>query len=175
MTKYMNYVIKPNFREVGKLFGSKVNEFAKMLTTLTNEQIEQIKSNHIIVKFDNKDLEINPNMVEIKINVKEGFCSSSDTKTFVILNTELTEDLILEGNAREIIRKIQSTRKEMDLVITDRINIYYNGDEEIVKTFDKYAEFIKNETLGINIIKENDLKDVCDINEKQMFIKIEKA
>ena len=175
MTKYMNYVIKPNFREVGKLFGSKVNEFAKMLTTLTNEQIEQIKSNHIIVKFDNKDLEINPNMVEIKINVKEGFCSSSDTKTFVILNTELTEDLILEGNAREIIRKIQSTRKEMDLVITDRINIYYNGDEEIVKTFDKYSEFIKNETLGINIIKENDLKDVCDINEKQMFIKIEKA
>ena len=55
------------------------------------------------------------------------------------------------------------------------ISIYYNGDEEIVKTFDKYAEFIKNETLGINIIKENDLKDVCDINEKQMFIKIEKA
>ena len=175
MTKYMNYIIKPNFREVGKLFGSKINEFAKMLATLTNEQIERIKYDHITVKFDDKDLEINSDMVEIKISVKEGFYSSSNSKTVVILNTDLTKELILEGIAREIIRKVQSTRKEMDLVITDRIILSYNGNKQIDDSINLYADFIKNETLAIKITKDEKLNDLFDVNDEKMSIKIEKV
>ncbi len=175
MTKYMNYIIKPNFREVGKLFGSKINEFAKMLATLTNEQIERIKCDHITVKFDDKDLEINSDMVEIKISVKEGFYSSSNSKTVVILNTDLTKELILEGIAREIIRKVQSTRKEMDLVITDRIILSYNGNKQIDDSINLYADFIKNETLAIKITKDEKLNDLFDVNDEKMSIKIEKV
>ena len=175
MTKYMNYVIKPNFREVGKIFGSKINDFAKMLLNLTNEQIEQIKHDHITVKFDDKDLEINSDMVEIKISVKEGFYSSSNSKTVVILNTDLTKELILEGIAREIIRKVQSKRKEMDLVITDRIVLSYNGNKQIDDSINLYADFIKNETLAIKIVKDEKLNDLFDVNDEKMSIKIEKV
>ena len=173
--KYMNYVVKPNFREVGKVFGPKIKDFQNLLLTLTNEDVNKIKNGSLTVDFVGDKLEIKPEMVEISIQVKDGYCSSNDGKTFVILNTELTEDLILEGNARELIRKIQSTRKEMDLVITDRINTYYNGNEIIDKTIEKYQDFIKGETLSLNIIKDESLNDPCDINDIEVSIKIEKA
>lgn len=175
MEKYMNYTIKPNFREVGKILGSKVNMFASKLSSLDNKQIEQIKNGSLEIDLDGEKLTVTPSMVDIKINVKEGFCSSSDSKTFVILKTNLTEDLILEGIAREIIRTIQSIRKDIDLVITDRIKVYYTGNEMINKTVDKYSDFIKNETLSLDIIQSNNLELNYDINDYKMGIKIEKA
>ena len=175
MDKYMNYSIKPNFREVGKILGSKVNAFASKLNELSNAEIEKLKEGAIDINLDGENLKVTPEMVEIKINVKDGFCSSSNSENFVILNTELTEDLVLEGMAREIVRIVQSIRKEKDLVITDRINIYYNGNEKIEKTLDKYSEFIKNETLGLDIVKDSKVNDKYDINDEEMFIKIEKA
>lgn len=175
MEKYMDYSIKPNFREVGKKLGSKVNLFSKVLSTLTNKQIEEIKNNSLELDLDGEKLLVTPDMVEIKINVKDGFCSSSNAENFVILNTLLTEDLIIEGLAREIVRKIQSIRKDIDLVITDRINVYYNGNEQIDKTINKYFDFISNETLSIKIIKDTSLDEVHDINDIKMGIKIELA
>ena len=175
MDKYMEYIIKPNFREVGKVFGPKVNMFAETLKTLTHDQISKLREENITINFDGEDLIVTPQMVDINIKVKEGYCSSNNGKTFVILNTELSEDLIVEGIARELIRKIQSIRKEMDLIITDRINVYYNGNEMIDKTISNHSEFIKNETLAINLIKSEDLKESYDINDIDVYIKIEKA
>lgn len=121
MDKYMEYIVKPNFREVGKLFGPKVNMFAETLKKLSHDEISKLRNEEIEIVFDGSTIKVVPNMVDINVKVKEGYCSSNNGKTFVILNTELTDELILEGIARELIRKIQSMRKEMDLVITDRI------------------------------------------------------
>ena len=175
MDKYMDYIIKPNFREVGKVFGSKINMFAETLKTLSNEEISKLKEENLTIKFDGNDLEVTPSMVDISIKVKDGYCSSSDSKTFVILNTELTEGLILEGIARELIRKIQSTRKELDLVITDRINVYYNGNEMIDKSINNHMEFIKGETLALSITKDESLNNPSDINDIEVSLKVEKA
>ncbi len=174
MEKYMDYMIKPNFRVVGKLFGPKIKDFQNLLATLNNEQIEKIKEDKITIEFLGEALEITNDMVEINIKVKDGFCSSSDSKTFVILNTELNEDLILEGFAREIVRKVQSLRKEADLNITDKIKIYYNGPTEIEKTIDSYLDYIKNETLALEIIKDNRLDKNCELNDIMVGILIDK-
>ncbi len=112
-------------------------------------------------------------MVEITVKVKEGYCSSNNGTTFVILNTELTEELIIEGIARELTRKIQSIRKDMDLVITDRINVYYYGNEMIDKTISTYGDYIKNETLAVELIKK-ETEAKYDINDLEVSITIEK-
>lgn len=174
MEKYMDYTIKPNFRVVGKLFGSKIKDFQNLLMTLDNKQIEKIKEDKITVDFLEEALEITNDMVEINIKVKDGFCSSSDSKTFVILNTELNDDLILEGFAREIVRNVQSLRKEADLNITDKIRVYYNGPVEIEKTISNYLDYIKNETLAIELNKEDSLELDTQINDVNAGIKIEK-
>ena len=160
MDKYMEYIVKPNFREVGKLFGPKVNMFAETLKTLSHDEISKLRNEEIEIVFDGNTIKVTPNMVDINVKVKEGYCSSNNGKTFVILNTELTDELILEGIARELIRKIQSMRKEMDLVITDRINVYYNGPEKLEETLLKHSDFIKNETLTRLITKDENLKEL---------------
>lgn len=175
MDKYMEYIVKPNFREVGKLFGPKVNMFAETLKTLSHDEISKLRNEEIEIVFDGSTIKVVPNMVDINVKVKEGYCSSNNGKTFVILNTELTDELILEGIARELIRKIQSMRKEMDLVITDRINVYYNGPEKLEETLLKYSDFIKNETLTLLITKDENLKECFDINDINVYLKIEKA
>ena len=165
MDKYMEYIVKPNFREVGKLFGPKVNMFAETLKKLSHDEISKLRNEEIEIVFDGSTIKVVPNMVDINVKVKEGYCSSNNGKTFVILNTELTDELILEGIARELIRKIQSMRKEMDLVITDRINVYYNGPEKLEETLLKHSDFIKNETLTRLITKDENLKECFDIND----------
>lgn len=175
MDKYMEYIVKPNFREVGKLFGPKVNMFAETLKKLSHDKISKLRNEEIEIVFDGSTIKVVPNMVDINVKVKEGYCSSNNGKTFVILNTELTDELILEGIARELIRKIQSMRKEMDLVITDRINVYYNGPEKLEETLLKYSDFIKNETLTRLITKDENLKECFDINDINVYLKIEKA
>ena len=175
MDKYMEYIVKPNFREVGKLFGPKVNMFAEILKTLSHDEISKLRNEEIEIVFDGSTIKVVPNMVDINVKVKEGYCSSNNGKTFVILNTELTDELILEGIARELIRKIQSMRKEMDLVITDRINVYYNGPEKLEETLLKHSDFIKNETLTRLITKDENLKECFDINDINVYLKIEKA
>ena len=174
MTDYLDYIIKPNFREVGKMFGSNVNEFAKLLTTLNVNQIETLKENSIEVEFLGEKLEITPSMVLITVNVKEGYCSSNNGKVFVILNIELNEDLILEGLAREFVRKVQSLIKENDYIITDRIKVYYDGNEMIDKTIEKYNEYIKNETLAVELIKDKNLKEEYDMNDIMVKVKTER-
>ncbi|MDD3392537.1 MAG: isoleucine--tRNA ligase [Bacilli bacterium] len=174
LTKYMNYSAKPNFREVGRILGSKIKAFTEVLATLNNNQILQLKNDSLSLNVDGEDLVVTSNMVEIKIQVKEGYCSANNGNTFVILNTELTEELIIEGVARELTRKIQSIRKDMDLVITDRITVYYFGNETIDKTIAMYGDYIKNETLALDLIKEkNDTK--YDINDMEVAIKIKRS
>ena len=174
MTDYLDYVIKPNFREVGKMFGSNVGEFTKLLGTLTVGDIETLKSDSIHVEFMGEDLEITPSMVIISVNVREGYCSSNNGNVFVILNTELTEDLILEGLAREFVRKVQSLRKDNDYIITDRINVYYDGNGELDKMILKYEDYIKNETLAVKLIKDSSLTDEYDMNGISVKVKTEK-
>ena len=174
MTDYLDYIIKPNFREVGKMFGSNVGEFTKLLGTLSVKDIETLKNESIHVEFMGSDLEITPSMVIITVNVKEGYCSSNNGKVFVILNTELTEDLILEGLAREFVRKVQSLRKDNDYVITDRINVYYDGNDKLDKTINKYNEYIKNETLAVELIKDSSLDEECDMNGITVKVKTER-
>lgn len=175
MTDYLDYVIKPNFREVGKMFGSNVGEFTKLLGTLSVKDIETLKNDSIHVEFMGNDLEITPSMVIISVNVKEGYCSSNNGRVFVILNTELTEDLILEGLAREFVRKVQSLRKDNDYVITDRINVYYDGNDMLDKTIDKYNEYIKNETLAVELIKDSNLDESYDMNGVSVKVKTERV
>ena len=114
-------------------------------------------------------------MVDIQIEAKEGFCCGSDNKVFVILNTNLTDELIKEGIARELVRKVQSIRKELDLVITDHITIYYHGSEVLDKVIELFEDYIKNETLADNIVKKDNVSEEFELNEEKAQIKVEKV
>ncbi len=174
LTEYMDYTIKPNFREVGKQLGSKIKDFQDALTKLSTAEIDKIKNGSLTIKVAGEDMEVTSDMVLISIVSKEGYASSTNANTCIILNTELTESLIEEGIAREIVRKIQSLRKEADLVITDRIDVLYNGDEMIDKTLESFDEYIKGETLALSFTKKDNVSEKYDINGLEAEFKISK-
>ncbi|MEG0909642.1 MAG: isoleucine--tRNA ligase [Bacilli bacterium] len=162
---YMNFMVKPNFKVCGPIFGKNIKGFQDALLNLSSNDITTLQSNRIItVTVDSVDYEVGHDMVDIRILAKEGFNVSMENNNFIILDTTLTDELIEEGIAREMISKIQNLRKLRDFNIVDRITIFYNGDEEVLKTIEKQMEFIKNETLATSIeIKEN-LGETFDLN-----------
>ena len=94
---------------------------------------------------------------------------------FIILNTELTEELILEGIAREFVSKVQNLRKTKDYNIVDRIRISVSGDEAFKKSLELFASYIKEETLALQIEEMGNLKESYDLNGHEVFIEIEKV
>ena len=164
-SEYMNFMVKPNFKVAGPIFGSNIKYFSEALNNLSLEDVNKLRNNETIeVNVDGADYTVSSDMTDIRISSKEGFNVGFENNNFVILNTELTEDLILEGIAREIVSKVQQLRKTKDFNIVDRIDIYYEADEKVVETFNKFEEYIKNETLAENIISKKLDTEVTDVN-----------
>ena len=133
MTQYLEYQVKPNFQVLGKTLGPKIKELQQILSKLTSSEISEISEKGLKVKLSGEDFELNSENTLISIKQKEGYASTSNNKTIVVLDTELTEELILEGLAREFVRNVQALRKEKDFVITDHIKVYYNGTDKVEK------------------------------------------
>ena len=171
LSKYMNFVVKPNFKEAGKVLGSRMKDFVKYLENLSDSDIASIRKGEGI-KFE--DLDIDSSLVDIKSIAKEGMCACVEGDNLIILNTNLTKELILEGFAREIISKVQNLRKEKDFEIENRIKLYYNGDNEIEEVFTKYNDYIKKETLSTDIIKDEKLTNIFKVNDKDVYLDVER-
>ena len=175
LNEYMNLSVKPNFKEVGKVFGPLIKEFQSKLENLNEQDINKLQNNEsIIMNINGEEKEITSNMVEIRISSKEGFNVGMENNNFIILNTELTPSLIKEGIAREMISKVQNLRKQSDFNIVDRINLYYSGDAEVENTISEFEEFIKNETLSLNIEKKEGLTESFDLNGHEVYLTVER-
>lgn len=175
LNEYMNFSVKPNFKIVGKMLGSKIKEFATKLENLTEEEIGKLnRAETIEMVLEGEVYEVTKDMVDMRISSKEGFNVGMENNNFIILNTERTEDLILEGIAREFVSKVQNIRKNKDYNVVDRIVIYVYGDEVFSKALESFEEYIKNETLAVKI-EEKETTETYDLNGHEVGIEIEKA
>lgn len=175
LNSYMNFMVKPNFKVCGPIFGSKIKSFAEALLNLTSEEISSLENNEDITIFlDNEKYVIKKEMVDIRISSKDGFNVGMSNNQFIILNTSLTEDLILEGIARELVSKVQNLRKTSNFEITDRITIYYHGDDKFKEALCKHLDYIKNETLADDIIEKENLSENYDLNGHNVNLLVER-
>ncbi len=176
LDKYIDYEIKPNYRLVGKQLGSQINDFKELLLNLEEYEKNDLDNGLSIDKRFNDDvLTITPDMIEVAINPKEGFNIGREGANFVILNTNLTNELIEEGIAREIVSKIQNIRKEKDFFVADRIIIEYNSNELIETAIDNFKDYIMSETLAVEMNKVFDKLEEHKINDEIVYIRIKKA
>ena len=110
---------------------------------------------------------------------KPGFTSQMDRGVTVVLDTNLSEDLIREGYAREVISKIQTMRKEAGFEVTDRIGIRYTADDELSASIEAGADMIKNGTLALTLeasaAGDGWYAKEWDINGKKAVLAVKKA
>ena len=175
LSEYINFVIKPNFKEVGKVLGPKIKLFQEELTKLNNDdKLALINGTNVTIKLDNEDLEVTPSMIDIRVESKEGFNSSYEGDNFIVLNTTLTKELVNEGLARETISKIQQIRKNNGFDIADRVVVSYESNDEYAENIKDFTKFIQDETLAIEFNRVDNLTDEYDINEYKVKFKVEK-
>lgn len=175
LNEYMNLSVKPNFKVVGKVFGPLIKEFQTKLESLSNEDISTLQKGGVVnMEIGGETKEVTLDMVDIRISSKEGFNVGMENNNFIILETTLTDELVLEGIAREMVSKVQQLRKNKDFNVADRITLYYSGDEDIDKCIESFSEYIKNETLSLNIIKKDNLTEQYDLNGHNCYIDVER-
>ena len=175
LSKYMNFNVKPNFKEVGKILGSKIKLFQEVLTRLTVDEINKLRSElEVVVNLDGEEFTVNNTMVDIRVESKEGFNSTYEGNNFIVLNTVLTKELLNEGLARETVSKIQQIRKNNGFDVADRVRVYYDGNDKYTEDINDFIEFVKDETLAVEFVKTTGLDDLYDVNDYKVGFKVEK-
>ena len=160
-SQFVNYKVKPDRRVLGPKYGKILQSIVEILRTTDGNPIvsafNQEKS--FVLDVNGQQVELTKNDVLIETERKEGFVSQAQGEYIVVIDTNLTQNLIDEGFVREIISKIQTMRKEANFEILDKIYVYYNGDAEVEEIINKYQENIKQEVLALEIKKSiNDVK-----------------
>lgn len=159
LQQYISYRLKPNLPVLGRLLGAKMRFFQKELAQLDAKEV--VESLHlgkeVTMNLDGEPFTLSEEHVLITIDSKEGFDVESNEGLFIILDTQLTDELIEEGFVREFISRIQQMRKANDYEMMDHIRIFYTATETLTKAIKNHAEFIKSETLADEL--------VCEIKE----------
>ena len=175
LSEYMEFELKPNFKVCGSILGSKVKDFGKYLReTNAKELLSKLNEGDINLEIGGEETEIKRDYVEVKISAKEGFDVVMENNLFVILDTELNDELLNEGYVREFVSKIQQLRKKKDLDILDNIKITYKSDDEVEKALASEEEFIKTETLAKELVNSDVDAEVENLNGHDIKIEVER-
>ena len=173
--------IKCNFRTLGKKYGKLMKDIANKVNTLTQEDILEIerslkeKANYVLGIIAEQEVILEKEDVEIINEDIPGWLVANEGNVTVALEVELTEELLQEGLARELINRIQNMRKDSGLEITDRIDILVAEYEKMNAAIEHYGEYIKGQVLADNItIAANDGEEV-DFDDFKLNIKIQKV
>jgi len=151
---WLNYECKPNYPTLGPKLGNKIREFAKNLSNLNQNDIENLINNKYI-EFDS--IKINISDIDIRLIKTEEKVNQEIINDFsVFLDTELDEELKLERISRELVSIIQKQRKDMGFDITDRISLNISTQEDfVISSIEKFKDYILNETLTTDFVITN--------------------
>ena len=178
---FVTYEFNANFKVMGPKYGKHIKRIVSVLEKMdANHIVEALhKSNEYYLEMDGSTFKLTEEDLSISIKDKEGFVFESYNKElFVALDTNLNEELIEEGLARELVAKIQNTRKDKGMDIMDRIKIFYVGSDKIQNVFSKFSEYIKTETLSdsFHCCKgEQEDMIIRDINGNEVHMTVEKS
>ncbi len=151
---FSSYSFKPQLKTVGPKFGKQLNEIRTALSSLDgNVAMDEVNATgKLKLVLPSGEIELEKDDLLIDIAQKEGYVSEADNKITVVLDTNLTEELLEEGFVREIISKVQTMRKEAGFEVMDKITIYAKDNDKVIDILTRNAEQIKSEVLADDIV-----------------------
>ena len=176
--EYLNYELKPQLKVLGPKYGSKIGAIRNYLATCDAIAVVDAVNKGETVKFDADGTEVELSKEDLLISPlsKEGFTSESDGKFTVVLSTELTAELVDLGNVRELISKVQQTRKDNGYEVVDHIKIYVSGSDKFKALVESFKTTICEDTLADSLsVEEKAGAVVIDINGEEVKLCLEKV
>ncbi len=178
VSDYTDYSFKPQLKTLGKRFGKQINALKEALANIDGSatMAELNEKGSITINLDGVDEVIEKEDLLIEAVQTEGYVSDSNNGMTVVLDTNLTDELIEEGFVREIISKIQNMRKDSDFEVMDHINVYEEGNDKIKEIILRNVDVIKKEVLADNITVDNmsGISKEWTINGEKCTIGVEK-
>lgn len=167
---------KPNFRVLGKKVGKLMKEVQKEIDGLTNEHLEMLKNGkNVTIKVGGEEIVLTPEDVAVERSIHEGRVAANEGDITVALDTELNEELLMEGMAREIVNKINTMRRDAGLEVSDRIRIRFQTTPRVQACYDTYGNYIREEVLATEVTFGSTEGTEWDLNGEMTVISIEKV
>ena len=159
VSHYTTYKFKPQLRTVGPKYGKYLGQIKAVLAELDGHKAMEELNSTGSLKLDSisDEVVLSKEDLLIEMTQMEGYVTQSDNNITVVLDTNLTPELIEEGFVREIISKIQTMRKDAGFEVMDHIAVTYEADEKLSNVFEKFGDEIKTEVLAVSI-KSGELK-----------------
>jgi isoleucyl-tRNA synthetase len=166
--------IKPNFRVLGKKAGAKMKAVAEKIATVSREQIAELEKNgRLSIEIEGQTMEILTEDVEILSAEIKGYKVASEGKITVALDVELTDNLISEGIARELVSKLQNLRKESNLEVTDKIKVKIEPHDYIKNSIISYKTYICTEILATEMEFEEPISGGAEIEVDDIKLNVQ--
>lgn len=173
--KFVQWLVKPNFPVLGKKIGKLIPLAKETMQRFDRKQIQTLASGRTLtVQIDSVSVELQPADVQIERKVREGLAAGNEGELTVALDTVLSEELLEEGLARELINKINTMRREMELEVVDRICICLQTTPRVIACFAKYKEYISHEVLAVDVRFGPCAGTPWDLNGEETCISISK-
>jgi len=168
--------IRPNFKVLGKKAGKQMKDLAAAIAAMSQEDITKMEAEGTFdLKLDTCNWTIFPEDVEIITEDMPGWLVMSDGFLTIALDIELTDSLIEEGIARELINRIQNLRKASGLEITDRIDVVFERNESIEASVEHFKDYIASQVLANSITLADSLPEGTLVEDMNIRINISKS
>lgn len=178
---YISYNIKPQLKTLGPKYGKYLSDIRKNLSEVdSNKILEDIKNtgSYKMLSSDNQTLTLSKEDLLIETASDGNYTVEQNNNTTVVLDIQLTEELLKEGFIREIISKIQTMRKNADFEVINHINVNFIAEDDVIKILKEYEENINDDTLCDKTLYNDNLDGYCEewsINNKKVKIQIKRV
>lgn len=169
----VHFKVVPNYQRLGKIAGKRMPQLKVAIEHFSSQVIEDLQQGkQVVVSIEDTSFSLTQEEVEIRREVKEGLVASNEGIFTVALNTELTEELIFEGIARDIVNKVNKLRKDLNFEVTDRIRVFIEANASTWKAIKAYEQFICKEILALSISADIGSKKAVPIEVGDTFIQV---
>jgi len=149
----VTYALNPLPKQLGQKYGSRFPAIRKAVLALNSTDAADtlLAGESLQIDVEGEMFEILPDEVQVRVDAREGYSAASESGYVVALETELSDELVYEGLAREVVRRIQDLRKQADLQIDDQIRVTYQASSRLDRAIELNREYIMGETLAVEL------------------------
>ena len=147
-TEFIKQYAKPNFPVLGKRLGKRMKAFQQSIASLSAAELEKLRT---MGSLEVDDELFTTDEIQVFREAIEGTNVVTDRLISIELDTEVSDELALEGLARELVHRIQLARKAKEFQVTDRIELFVDGSQRVLQALEQHRDYIVKETLTTNV------------------------
>jgi isoleucyl-tRNA synthetase len=168
--EYVSYRVQPNFRALGPRVGKRMPALKRALGEADGAgllaQLEE--AGHVTLEVEGERLELGPDEISVTLQAREGFAAAAGGVGVVVLRTTLTPELVAEGRFREVLNRVQTLRKDLDLDYTARIRLTLDGSDVLLEAVRPRVDALGAETLAVDVALGAPPADGAEVREVEI-------